>query len=628
MKILGAFLFLMVVYDPIFCILSIEDSFKKFETKKGRSYSTPAERNFRFEVFKRNLEFIRLYEDTELAKINGAVLLGAGSVPAKTYTKKINNFADLSDDEFSNYYLLPSAIVSKAPKDQKSLSKSSKNKPKQSKKKRLLQTPASPAHFGLKPKVDWMGFDTPVKNQLRCNSCYAFAVNAMIEVWNKIERGTVISLSEQELLDCDSKNYHCLGGVPTYTMDYILENDIAFTDNYPYEGKKGDKCKIALTKRLLKAGSSDSLKKKRVKQVSKRILPIAPVKRSSKKTENSIPVKAIASKSNEPKTPPSQNQPSKNVNNSNAKTPVNSTPSSIEKRAKQSTPVANSNPVGKNDIKITSQHPSKAIEKKPVGSKQIKAVFKLKTNPKAAASNNPAKENSTKEANLKVTNSSLDKTTPQNPAKVTPNHSANSETKNVSEPNKAVQTSDSSKPGKQSVKENQKVQNILKGSPTPDNNKPTPTVNAAISNATPNENQKSPENTPSVKPVTPTNNNTRYSGLRSYKIIAANILAVLQALEKGPIVVGMHVSNELKFYHTGIFNGDGCKSDSIPNHAATALGYDLNANPPYIVFKNSWGTDWGENGYFKVAIGEISPTSKGICLIGGTNFGISPVFSD
>ena len=620
MKTLSAFLFLTVLYGPIWSVLSIEDSFRKFEAKKGRSYSTPAERNFRFQIFKKNLEIIHLSDDPQLAKINGAVLLGAGSASGKTYTKKVNNFADLSDDEFSNYYLLPSSIVAKAPKDRKAPSKSPKKKPRNSKKSRRLQSPAGPPHFGLKPKVDWTAFDTPVKNQLRCNSCYAFAVNAMIEVWNKIEKGTVISLSEQELLDCDSKNYHCLGGVPTFTVDYILENDIAYTENYPYEGKKGDKCKVATAKRLLKADSSGSPKEKQVKRVSKRLLPVAPVKKNPNKSASSIPAKPAAPKSSGSKTSPNRSQPAKSAKSSTAKPPVNSVPPPSENRAKNQTPAANPTPAGKKDSKPTSQYPSKAAEKKPASSKKIKAVFKLKTEPKASASHNAAKENSSKEANQKTANSSLNKPTPQNSAKVPSNHSANSQTKGVSEP------------GKQTAKENQKVQSNSKGQPTPDTGrnsdktKPTPAVTAPKSNTSANVAKKSPEKTSNAKPAPPPNSPPRYSRLRSYKVIAANILAVLQALEKGPIVVGMHVSNELKFYNTGTFSGDGCKPNSIPNHAATALGYDLNASPPHIVFKNSWGTDWGENGYFKVAIGEISPTSKGVCLVGGTDFGISPVF--
>ncbi|KAI8440827.1 hypothetical protein MSG28_009139 [Choristoneura fumiferana] len=39
------------------------------------------------------------------------------------------------------------------------------------------------------------------------------------------------------------------------------------------------------------------------------------------------------------------------------------------------------------------------------------------------------------------------------------------------------------------------------------------------------------------------------------------------------------------------------------NHAVQIVGYDTTANPPYYILRNSWGADWGENGYAKLAIG-------------------------
>uniref|UniRef100_A0A7S2ULQ6 Peptidase C1A papain C-terminal domain-containing protein n=1 Tax=Attheya septentrionalis TaxID=420275 RepID=A0A7S2ULQ6_9STRA len=44
-----------------------------------------------------------------------------------------------------------------------------------------------------------------------------------------------------------------------------------------------------------------------------------------------------------------------------------------------------------------------------------------------------------------------------------------------------------------------------------------------------------------------------------------------------------------------------CSSWTCIDHAILMVGYDDNSNPPHFKIKNSWGTGWGEDGYFRVA---------------------------
>ncbi|CAN4105025.1 unnamed protein product [Withania somnifera] len=94
----------------------------------------------------------------------------------------------------------------------------------------------------LPVSVDWRksGAVTPVKNQKNCGSCWAFSAVAAIEGINKIKTGELVSLSEQQLVDCDvySDNQGCNGGFMENAFDFIIQNGGITSDkNYPYTGK-------------------------------------------------------------------------------------------------------------------------------------------------------------------------------------------------------------------------------------------------------------------------------------------------------------------------------------------------------------------------------------------------------
>lgn len=88
--------------------------------------------------------------------------------------------------------------------------------------------------------------------------------------------------------------------------------------------------------------------------------------------------------------------------------------------------------------------------------------------------------------------------------------------------------------------------------------------------------------------------------LISWNYVAADVTSIKSYLQNGPVVSAMDVYTDFFSYPGGIYQQT--SGDYEGGHCITIVGYDdING---YWICKNSWGTWWGESGWFRIAYGE------------------------
>jgi cathepsin L len=181
-------------------------AFLKWQQEHGKVYATQVEYQQRFSIFRSNMDFVNSWD-----------------AEARGFTVELNKFADLSLEEFSAMYNGMNIT--------------------------RTYTETAPVSSSAPSSWDWrtQGAVTGIKNQGQCGSCWSFSSTGSIEGAHYKKTHTLVSLSEQNLVDCSTAqgNQGCNGGLMDQAFQYVIQNNgIDTEESYPYTATGPNQCKF------------------------------------------------------------------------------------------------------------------------------------------------------------------------------------------------------------------------------------------------------------------------------------------------------------------------------------------------------------------------------------------------
>jgi C1A family cysteine protease len=182
-----------------------------WKVQYGRNYATSQEDANRMAIFTQNYYKVQ-----------------AHNAKGDTFTMALNQFADLTGDEFKATYASCAGGVAAT------------DCPDTTNCPTLPETNLT--------QVNWTtsGAVTPVKNQEQCGSCWAFSTTGSLEGLYYLNHSILLSFSEQQLVDCAASCEGCDGCWPYIAMEYTAANGIELEKVYPYNAEQGT-CKYSAT---------------------------------------------------------------------------------------------------------------------------------------------------------------------------------------------------------------------------------------------------------------------------------------------------------------------------------------------------------------------------------------------
>jgi len=191
--------------------ISRDVQWEAFKLKFKKGYRSLEQENERKEIFMSTLDTIEKHN----------IKFEAG---LSTYKQGINQFSDLTFEEFSNTVLMREVQDSSV--DMKNLKKQS--------------LPRKPKYHP--DSHDYTYVMGSIKNQGQCGSCWAFGAVGTVEAQWTMAGNSPVVLSEQMLVDCGAGD--CQGGWADRAYDTIInKGGDCLESDYPYQASNGLYCK-------------------------------------------------------------------------------------------------------------------------------------------------------------------------------------------------------------------------------------------------------------------------------------------------------------------------------------------------------------------------------------------------